>query len=446
MSRLIDSLLALCVLATAADITVSHAQGNSDEPLLLTRYIENGRIREARQKAEVHHEEFGNVKSYAGFITTNKTYNSNAFFWFVLSQTNPRDDPVILYSNGGPGVPVLSVLFNNNGPFIVTKDQHLLRRNHTLTTNHSVIYLEIPVGTGYSYTDNELGYLRTQDDVARYVIAFLEQFYQLFPEQRKNDLYSAGCSYAGRFAVTTSRAVREYNHRAEDKINLRGIILGNAFIDLVRQQSNREFLYHIGLIDWNERENIKKIDDRMAKLDERSPEYLTEVVAKYEMIVLYTNFSYIFNYLTTNEPEDTSYYMFWVQTPRVRRALHVGERKFVGYLAESNRHFADDIRISVAPVMAEAMEDHKVLSYSGQLDMHFPYSATQELYRSLEWSGAREYRAASKQMWYHEGTLAGYRKRVQNFEEAIVRNAGHIADYEQPAWVCDLVTQFTRRK
>jgi len=51
-------------------------------PLFLTPLIENGKIEEARAKALVQHKEMGDISSYSGYLTVNKTYNSNLFFWF----------------------------------------------------------------------------------------------------------------------------------------------------------------------------------------------------------------------------------------------------------------------------------------------------------------------------------------------------------------------------
>lgn len=51
-------------------------------PLFLTPLIENGKIEEARTKALVQHKEMGDISSYSGYLTVNKEYNSNLFFWF----------------------------------------------------------------------------------------------------------------------------------------------------------------------------------------------------------------------------------------------------------------------------------------------------------------------------------------------------------------------------
>ncbi|MEQ2308255.1 hypothetical protein AMECASPLE_026348 [Ameca splendens] len=51
-------------------------------PLFITPYLEKGAIDEARELSMVGNMSGANVKSYAGYFTVNKSYNSNLFFWF----------------------------------------------------------------------------------------------------------------------------------------------------------------------------------------------------------------------------------------------------------------------------------------------------------------------------------------------------------------------------
>jgi vitellogenic carboxypeptidase-like protein len=56
------------------------------DPLFLSPLIESGKIDLARKKAMVQHKEMNDISSYAGYLTVNKIYNSNIYFWFFPSK------------------------------------------------------------------------------------------------------------------------------------------------------------------------------------------------------------------------------------------------------------------------------------------------------------------------------------------------------------------------
>lgn len=86
------------------------------EPAFLSPLINAGKIEEARAKAKVHLDQWPDLESYAGFLNVNQEYNSNLYFWFFPSQSDPGKDPVILWLQGGPGATSLFGLFKENGP------------------------------------------------------------------------------------------------------------------------------------------------------------------------------------------------------------------------------------------------------------------------------------------------------------------------------------------
>ena len=54
------------------------------QPLFLTPYLESGKILEAQDLSRVRGLPT-NIPSYSGFLTTNKNYDSNIFFWYIPS-------------------------------------------------------------------------------------------------------------------------------------------------------------------------------------------------------------------------------------------------------------------------------------------------------------------------------------------------------------------------
>lgn len=224
------------------------------KPLFLTPFIEQNKIKEAQTAAEVYFNGFKHIKSYSGYLTVNKGYNSNLFFWFFPAQTDSTNAPVILWLQGGPGATSLFGLFAENGPFTVKAKKGLKLRKYAWTTSHSVIYIDNPVGTGYSFTNG--GYAQNETQVGAELYNALVQFFTLFPELQKNDFFVSGESYGGKYVPAVCYTILKNNPAAKLKINLQGLTIGNGFSDPEHQLKYSDYLYQIGLIDINTKQTF----------------------------------------------------------------------------------------------------------------------------------------------------------------------------------------------
>lgn len=43
-----------------------------------------------------------NFRQYGGYLEANSTNGRHLYYWFVESQRDPANDPVVLWMNGGP--------------------------------------------------------------------------------------------------------------------------------------------------------------------------------------------------------------------------------------------------------------------------------------------------------------------------------------------------------
>lgn len=231
--------------------------GDAGDPLFLTPFIEANRIQEAQKAAKVIIAGVEDIDSYSGFLTVNKLYESNLFFWYFKSRNCPASDPVVLWLQGGPGSSSLFGLFVENGPFAIGNSADIVLRNHAWTNNHSVLYIDNPVGTGFSFTRNDHGYADNQTQVGKELYSALVQFFKLFPEQQKNDFFITGESYAGKYVPAIAYTILKNNPSAELKINLQGLAIGDGLSDPVSQMTQYgSLLYVTGFIDINVRKNM----------------------------------------------------------------------------------------------------------------------------------------------------------------------------------------------
>ena len=88
-----------------ASIPRTGIQPNDDpgEPLFLTPYIESGQIDQARNLSLVDLKPDYSYPSYSGYLTVNKTHESNLFFWFFPAQNGDANAPLLVWLQGGPG-------------------------------------------------------------------------------------------------------------------------------------------------------------------------------------------------------------------------------------------------------------------------------------------------------------------------------------------------------
>lgn len=205
------------------------------------------------------------VKSYSGYITVNRRYNSNLFFWLVSSQRNPTQDPVVVWLMGHPGFSSMYGAFQENGPFCFSPSGDLILNKHSWTKRYNMLYIDNPVGIGYSFTDNDAGYARSQDQVADNLYNFMIQFYELFPELRNNQLIVGGESFGGKFATSLAHQIHKHNPISHTKMNITGLFVGNSFLDPIHMLDYSSYLYRLGIIDYQSLLEMRKLETNIRR-------------------------------------------------------------------------------------------------------------------------------------------------------------------------------------
>jgi vitellogenic carboxypeptidase-like protein len=427
---------------------------DSGDPLFLTPLIENNQIDEARRQAEVPSDIFNEVKSYSGYFTVDKQFDSNLFFWFFPAEEDYEDAPVLLWLQGGPGASSLYAIFEENGPFILKSKLEL--NPHTWTKSHSVIYIDNPVQTGYSFTND--GFAKNETKVGEDLYEALRQFFTLFPELQTNDFFVTGESYGGKYVPAASYTILKKNPTASLKINLKGMAIGNGLCDPENQLKYADYLYQIGLVDTSGKEQIEVLENEIiAAIHDKD---FNEAFKLFDDLLngdlnggntLFKNltgYSFYFNYLHNENPESNSIdmsYSEFLQTSEVRKAIHVGDLVYNSGV-EVEQHLKEDLMQSVAPWITELLSNIRVLFYNGQLDIIVAYPLTENFLKKLDFDAAEEYKTAVRRKWYVGNELAGYIKQAGNLTEIIVRNAGHMVPGDQPEVALELITKFTRNQ
>lgn len=67
--------------------------------------------------------------------------------------------------------------------------------------DYNVLFIDNPVGSGFSYTENADAYTQTNAQIAKDLVEVMRDFYKKLPEFRKVPVYITSESYGGKMAA-----------------------------------------------------------------------------------------------------------------------------------------------------------------------------------------------------------------------------------------------------
>lgn len=125
------------------------------------------------------------------------------FYYFLASESKPNTDPLLLWLSGGPGCSSVNAMVNEIGPLRFAEQIYngslpsFVLNPHAWTKIASVIFLDQPVNTGFSYATNSAAYKYTDVQACEYVDEFLRKWLNDHPQFISNPFYISGNSYSG---------------------------------------------------------------------------------------------------------------------------------------------------------------------------------------------------------------------------------------------------------
>ncbi|KAB1200245.1 Serine carboxypeptidase-like 18 [Morella rubra] len=168
-------------------------------------------------------------KLETGYVGVGEADDVQLFYYFIESQRNPKKDPLMLWLTGGPGC---------TGPLVFNYEDFdgnlptFLLNPYSWTQVASIIFLDAPVGTGFSYARTSQGYNITDKISAAQTYEFLKKWLLDHPQFMQNSFYVGGDSYSGIIAPIIVEEIYNGNRvRHLPPINLVGYLLGNPVTD-----------------------------------------------------------------------------------------------------------------------------------------------------------------------------------------------------------------------
>ncbi|URE26821.1 Serine carboxypeptidase, partial [Musa troglodytarum] len=384
-------------------------------------------------------------RHYAGYVRVSD--DKELFYWFFEAKRLPEEKPLVLWLNG-----VANLLF-----------------------------LESPVGVGFSYTNRSLDLEELGDrTTAQDSHTFLLNWFKRFPDFKHHDLFIAGESYAGHYVPQLAELVYEGNKKAskDSFINLR------VLNDATDQLGMVEYAWSHAIISDELYSTVRKECDSFKEEGEggRASKACSPAVRAflqaYNDIDIYSIYSPIcLSSLTKSSPSRKlvaapkffSQHEIWHDMRKmptgydpctedyvekyfnredVQRALHANVTRLSYPYSPCSEliHNWNDSPSTVLPILMKLMKAGlRVWVYSGDTDGRVPVTSTRYSINEMRLrpKGEERKRWGGWRAWYHKEQVAGW---VVEYEEgltlATVRGAGHQVPVFAPDRALSLLSHF----
>ncbi|KAM5127147.1 retinoid-inducible serine carboxypeptidase-like, partial [Mantella aurantiaca] len=122
----------------------------------------------------------GQIKEDWSYVSVRK--NANMFWWLYYANhptKNYTEVPLVMWLQGGPGASGCGFgNFAEIGPL----DINLNPRKNSWVQVASLLFVDNPVGTGYSYTTDSGAFAKNVDAVSEDMLVLLKEFFHSKPE------------------------------------------------------------------------------------------------------------------------------------------------------------------------------------------------------------------------------------------------------------------------
>ncbi|KAF4507214.1 hypothetical protein G6O67_005877 [Ophiocordyceps sinensis] len=383
------------------------------------------------------------VKQYSGYLD-DLEQDKHLFYWFFESRNDPAKDPVVLWLNGGPGCSSMVGLFKELGPSkIPSSDLKPERNPYAWNNNASIIFLDQPVNTGFSYSSREVS---TTAAASKDVYALLTLFFYEFPQYAKQDFHIAGESYAGHYIPIFAQDILAHKDR---NINLKSAMIGNGLTDPLTQYRHYKPMAcgeggYPSVLSENE---CRTLDDALPRCQSLIKScYDTGDTNTCANATRNCNSGLLSPYqrsgrdvydVRKNRGEDAPDYSDrFLNEAHVKEALGVEVAEFDQCNGSTNGNFvsAGDWMKPTFRAVPKLLEQMPVLIYAGDADYICNWLGNRAWTDALEWPG-RDAFAKAKQLKLRSPAAKdgyGYIKAAQNFAFLQVLQAGHMVPMSQP--------------
>ncbi|XP_017254878.1 serine carboxypeptidase-like 17 [Daucus carota subsp. sativus] len=418
-------------------------------------------------------------KLETGYVGVGEQDEQQLFYYFVESERNPVDDPILIWITGGPGCSAIRSFFNQLGPLRFDyenthgKIPQLLDNPYSWTKVASVIFVDAS-GSGFSYAKTKDGYKTSDTITSQSIYAFLKKWLTDHPKFLNNPLYVSGLSYSGITVPIIVHDIIKGNEAGNvPQLNIKGYMIGNPLTDrFIDFNSRIQYAHNFALLSDELYESTKahchgdyinvnpanglctgalaEVNECLKDLNEHQilePNCDdTAVLQQWDRSTFKTNpatgrvLAQLQDSDTWCRVDNYELAIAWATDAAVQKALHVrqGTTKWSKcnddhyYLGRNDTEtYKYNVPSSVVYHRNLTKKNCRALIYSGDHDMVFPYIGTRQWIHTLRLKVERTWKP-----WFVKGQVAGYTESFSHDDYSLtfatVKGAGHAAPEFKP--------------
>ncbi|RHY37308.1 hypothetical protein DYB38_012241, partial [Aphanomyces astaci] len=351
------------------------------------------------------------TKQQSGYIKLPHKVDDKYFYWFFESRSNPETDPLVLWLTGGPGSSSMFALLTENGPCTIDADLNTVRNPHSWTNHANVIWLDQPTGRN--------------------------------PKFKSHPFFITGESYGGHYVPSAAHYILNQSpDKADGRINLKGISVGNGITDTVTQipytADMVDNAYNITLVPPADVPALKEAAKAVGKLVEACQSPVNETQTCIQALEAWNE--RVMDPLTRDSKrnpydirEDCTngcidrmkYGLVFLNSPAVQAKLHVNKTWASGS-PRVYQDFSVDIMKNYVQFVPELLAGGvRVLIYAGDADLMCNWIGNEAWTKQLNWPGKASFNAAQVKPLTVNGKNGGQVRSSRNLSFVRVYNSGH---------------------
>ncbi|XP_034689046.1 serine carboxypeptidase-like 51 isoform X2 [Vitis riparia] len=406
---------------------------------------------------------------------------AHMFWWLYRSpyrvESPSKPWPIILWLQGGPGASGVGIgNFQEIGPL----GTDLKPRNSTWLRKADLLFVDNPVGTGYSFVEDTKLLVKTDVEAAVDLTTLLKEIFNRNESLQQSPLYIVAESYGGKFAVTLGLAALEAIEAGNLKLKLGGVALGDSWI------SPEDFVFSWGPL----LKDVSRIDNQGLQKSNSLARRIRQQLIDGQYVDATSSWSELEGVISRSS-NSVDFYNFLLDSnmdllslTSVELREQFAKRRYLRYLDSlrlspggdvdidtlMNGIIKDKLRIIPKNVSWGGQSDLvfgtlsgdfmkprikevdellakgvNVTIYNGQLDLICATMGTEAWVEKLKWDGLKEFLSMKRTPLYcgGGGGTKGFTKSYKNLHFYWILGAGHFVPVDQPCIALNMVGGIT---